>query len=59
MSLMTRKDYIAIAKILRQAKVDFDSPDCLVVITSKLAEYFQQEFRNFDVDKFFKAAYPG
>ena len=47
--MMTKKDYIAIAKILNKYRYDEH------MILLKLCELFKKDNKNFDADKFIKA----
>lgn len=65
--MMTRKDYVATAEILRlaisDAKNNFDENskelffalENVMLISEKLAEYFLSDNKNFDEEKFFTA----
>ena len=55
--MLTRKNYIAIAKCISDAIASFDSPDLIIAkrIICNLQEMFQQDNHNFNGKKFFDA----
>lgn len=50
--MLTKKDYIAIARILADARVRCYDPMPINNIMGGLADYFQQDNPNFDRERF-------
>ena len=59
--MLTKKYFIAIAKIIKDSKYNGNTQECKIgnaanyVLASNLADYFQKENINFDREKFIKA----
>lgn len=53
--MMTRKHFIAIAKILKKHNIN----EMKVYVIMDLCDYFESENPNFDREKFVKACYGG
>lgn len=53
---MTRKDFKAIADIIREYKLVVGSDESVYVLTTRLCQYFKQVNPTFDKGKFLKAA---
>lgn len=53
---MSRKDFKAIADIIREYKLVVGSDESVYVLTTRLCQYFKQANSTFDKGKFLKAA---
>ena len=55
---MTKKDYVAISRIIKQAKIEhpsIESYDAIKQIQNQIAEHLAEDNPNFDYDMFYAA----